>query len=1553
METADARRYDVPGELAAEFTPNEADELSALFESADADGSGAIDEAEFKKLLVRMDIQVPDEEADKLVMAADTSGNGLVEWNEFVLMVLQARRGDGRFAKLKSLADALQMTPINLLQAEAERKATKYNPKTYLVSVSIAAPHDGGSLEVYETIGFSTREAKFKAAELALVKMRKMKPGYEFPLGTIPDKWDAWAFANLARRVKPTTVLTTLVQKGFAPATNLAFMKRLSVRLSSRRLAKMSPMVLTSTGGLPSAWRRWIDDQLARGMDGRLVLSELQAYGFDEARDLHTTQMLQRRPLADVSYDFWSCLHGGDLCEVQLFVAAGHDVNQDRLDRRCQIAFTPLQFAAKHGYDDIARFLLQHGAQVNAANSFRRTPLMFAARHGHPKMVQLLLDAGASIVAKDNLENTPLHLAAVAGCAQSTRAILTAEAAYMRACIVNTNASLCFLDEGHAFRRELAALYDVMMEKKLPRNVHRRFEQAWIPDAVDCAYERLFHAKKLPVLKPSRAVIDRVLQRYRYLQDQCPDALDEVERQRVEDARAHGVHNATHLQIYLEAMFKEAYKNAPNRQGRTALHLACDENLVCSHEAVLRVLLNTFGCDPSIRDHLGIAPLDVLIHRKGRPGSPPEDKIFESKVRSDRAARLQHNQTRRRNERDTHRRGFFESQLLQLLPMHPETNEIDLSAAKERSRVTRELAGWREYLDLSSNNSFYEHPESGHLTLEMPDAIKQSIAKTLQWYTRRSNGHGWTMHRDRRRARVFFFNQATGTYQWHQPDRVDGWVNTPPTMQTKSLDESDESDDDDVAELLQKERLQDVSQKLLRRLGSWEEHLDSATGGRVYCHLATGRLTREKPDEVLHEELKRQAYTLLIQSAQYMDNVGAWDKYYDETTKHVFYYNHGTGEGRHESEGNEAAWRGEAQDPAATAKQTRRLRDDELAKRKEQAEWAEALQRVHRRDIHATVQRIVPLDEHARRLQRLSAAIVDSIHNTYATHSVGYRDARIESELRTLHKAWTLGLFVSQNLELPVVMTGTREIVMAIQADEDESAAIEDQDRHPSLSERRRVERLVEAAIARLDAHCGLCLWGCHTWLRLGLELEAHEYDDCRHRLMLCRLGCTVVHEAHEWTAPHGVVTEMVWHEADECDTRLVRCPLECGMWVGLDQLELHTTEKCVRRPVSDLTCRLGCGKHFDGANNQILELEQERAWHEAEHCSLRIVKCAWPECHETMLAKDRKLHRRTHLCASGITTFKSAGAFDFVVPKEVKHIKIQAWGGGGGSGLLHGFKSGYGGGGAFVEGILPVFPGETLLLVVGGGGQGGVFGETAPSDTESGLPLLTRAGEATGGTPGGGAGYSGNNEWACGGGGGYSSVTRKGPHGLVQLLIAGGGGGGGCRDGLGGGGLHAEDRGEKSDVRNGRLGSQTRGGAAGRSSKENVACAFPASDGSAYQGGHGAEFGGGGGGGFFGGGGGGFSPGIVGGGGGGSSNVEKTSFTSILVERSYKRVPGGREKHPPAAEQGGIAGEGGAGVLTQTCAGNDGCIRIAIPGFYSDMDFDTEDDRMRLEPAP
>jgi hypothetical protein len=145
-------------------------------------------------------------------------------------------------------------------------------------------------------------------------------------------------------------------------------------------------------------------------------------------------------------------------------------------------------------------------------------------------------------------------------------------------------------------------------------------------------------------------------------------------------------------------------------------------------------------------------------------------------------------------------------------------------------------------------------------------------------------------------------------------------------------------------------------------------------------------------------------------------------------------------------------------------------------------------------------------------------------------------------------------------------------------------------------------------------------------------------------------------------------------------------------------------------------------------------------------------------------------------------------------------------------------------------------------------------------------------------------------------------------------LAVAGGGGGGGWRDGGPGGGRDGERPGAKLDRLCGRMGRRDAGGAAGDSG-EGVLCAFPAQQGSAWTGGHGAAFGGGGGGGYFGGGGGGAAPGIVGGGGGGSSHRHPAACADAVFLQGDAWRPGGWSD--PAAGGGG----GGGGVSKATGA--------------------------------
>ncbi|KAF0686606.1 Aste57867_21611 [Aphanomyces stellatus] len=1595
----------IPLQLQAEFTSNEADELVAMFDSADEDKSGTINEDEFRKLLVSLDIRISDAEAEKLIVEVDTNNNGLIEWDEFVVMIVKAKRGDVRFAKLHTMTASLQTTPVALLESEAEkfglvvefrlleeRQATSYNPKTYVMGVCITTTSPGGvsETESFEAIGFSSREAKFKVAELALVRMRKLKPGFEFPAGVMPPAWADWAFNNLIKGAAPTKVLKMLVDKGFTPAVNVRFMKRFSIHASFLQLHKDHPgaIVFPNSMTLTTPWCRWVDEQLARGMDGTLVLDALAHGGYDTTKDpLFVQRLHKHNPTSpETGYDFWQVVAAGNLHETKLFVAGGQNLNEEKLDRHAKIAYTPLHLAAKHGYLNMVGFFLQHGSNVHGQNAFRRTALMFAARHAHPAIVKLLLQHGASVLDRDNLENTPLHMAAMAGCARSCHELLTFHDEYLRSCIVNTNNELNFLDESRPFRLLVRNLFETIKTGKLPKNVRPTFAKTWIFEAIDRAFATIVGTRAAvarQVLKPCDQVITRVLHRFRHLQNDIPDTGDDVEVAQMEADSQQCILNASHFEVYVEQCFLEAYKNAPNRQGRTALHVACDENLVCSHEGALRVLLDVFGCDPHLKDNMGKTPLELMLHRKHRPGSPKENRELEVMLTRARHRRRMTHAAERQLARDAIKRGAFEDTLLQhYLPRLPvrsrsfESNAVDLEHAKETAVVVSTVAGWREYRDPQSLNHFYEHINTGAMQLDMPTEVKTTLETRKQWWLRKRSSRllekrgSWVMHKHAQKQRVFFYNTETGQYQWTKPQAVDGWVNIPPNIRrtlesatdedaNNGDDDSDESDHDEL-----REAINEVSEKLLRTFGVWEEHKDAVTGGRVYFNTDTRQLTRDKPAAVLREELKRQAYTLLIKSADFKDRIGDWDKYYDARTEHCFVYNRVTGEGRHETEYDEAALRQvgpnlnglpsltppggqEALEKAnqdATAIVRKRVTDEELSKQSDHEQWHNILMRARRRDTLKTLEKKEVVDEATRRLNELNTAVLQKIHADFAEQTMSYRDARIATEQRALFKARALGLFVSVKIVTPQTQASTAAVELNewLETQEQESQALEDTDAHPSVSGRRRVVRLVEDAAWRMDVNYALCFWGCRLWCALGDMKNDHEHDECKRRCMVCRLGCTVCHEAYAWQQPHGAgKTLLEWHEVYECTTRLVKCPRECGVWVQNDQLAHHTDYTCVKRPVPDLVCRV-----YRGANNRILELEQERTWHELEDCPNRTVTCNWPGCGERMLAKERKLHRKAHLCASGITTYKTSGSFEFQVPKDCKHIKVQAWGAGGGSGVLHGYKCGHGGGGAFVEAICPVHPGEKLMVVVGEGGRGGVFGELNPSETDDGLPLVTQVGLAFGGLPGGGAGHSSNNGWACGGGGGYTSICRTGPASIITLLLVGGGGGGGCRDGLGGGDHKQLESTEKRDLRNGEMGTPTYGGAAGQVSTPNPR--FGGTQGQLYQGGNGAEFGGGGGGGYFGGGGGGYSPGIVGGGGGGSSLVDPTQMDNILVERAWRRVPGGLNRHPPALPGGGISGEGGQGTLRGVCAGNDGCVRIALPGFYSNMDFDTEDDRMR-----
>jgi hypothetical protein len=238
-----------------------------------------------------------------------------------------------------------------------------------------------------------------------------------------------------------------------------------------------------------------------------------------------------------------------------------------------------------------------------------------------------------------------------------------------------------------------------------------------------------------------------------------------------------------------------------------------------------------------------------------------------------------------------------------------------------------------------------------------------------------------------------------------------------------------------------------------------------------------------------------------------------------------------------------------------------------------------------------------------------------------------------------------------------------------------------------------------------------------------------------------------------------------------------------------------------------------------------------------------------------------------------------------FTVPKNVTMLTVDALGAKGAA---------IGGLGARALATIPVTPGETLAVYVGGQGNAG-----------------------NGGYNGGGSGGAGTSGSGGFGGGGASDVREGGDKLTDRVLIAAGGGGMG-----GGGSSTSGGAGGKGGARFGGLGqggggttgagggggggTQHRGGHGGAGGNAGYYYGYPAHSGSRGLGGNGgssagvggAGGGGGGGGGYYGagGGGGGGSDSFVGasgGGGGGGSSFIESRAVSHREWRGWKNATG------------------------------------------------------------
>jgi ankyrin repeat protein len=110
---------------------------------------------------------------------------------------------------------------------------------------------------------------------------------------------------------------------------------------------------------------------------------------------------------------FAVAIEKGDLAAVQALVEGGSKA--DTLIEYGEHKITPLMKACWDGEMDIAKYLLDQGANVNATDDQGWTPLSNAVNRDRADFAQLLIDHGAKVNFKDTREFTPAAQAAAAG----------------------------------------------------------------------------------------------------------------------------------------------------------------------------------------------------------------------------------------------------------------------------------------------------------------------------------------------------------------------------------------------------------------------------------------------------------------------------------------------------------------------------------------------------------------------------------------------------------------------------------------------------------------------------------------------------------------------------------------------------------------------------------------------------------------------------------------------------------------------------------------------------------------------------------------------------------------------------------------------------------------------------------------------------------------------------------------------------------------------------------------------------------------------------------
>ena len=252
--------------------------------------------------------------------------------------------------------------------------------------------------------------AAFRQASL----IAPCKPEYYY------NRADALQYAVSAGGASEDAAGAAMSLHWFLEAVPHSPLRHLAIRNIGKLEAQAGISSDAQLGWVPLIWAAgWNDNPTATHMVRHLLA---QGVDVNATADVVAWKGISALQNAALSQD--------NLPIVKALVAAGADVLATVHSAPRHSADTALHLAARNGFDDIVRFLIGHGANVNARDKRGATPLFWAAVADHAAAVRYLVSHGADInaVAKGDEGQTPLIEAAWHGDADLVKYLIAAGA---------------------------------------------------------------------------------------------------------------------------------------------------------------------------------------------------------------------------------------------------------------------------------------------------------------------------------------------------------------------------------------------------------------------------------------------------------------------------------------------------------------------------------------------------------------------------------------------------------------------------------------------------------------------------------------------------------------------------------------------------------------------------------------------------------------------------------------------------------------------------------------------------------------------------------------------------------------------------------------------------------------------------------------------------------------------------------------------------------------------------------------------------------------------